>query len=159
MTIEIERRFLPDRLPGGIDLGPGTSIRQGYLAGEGSVSVRLRIAAGTALLTVKAGEGMARTEVEVALSADHAEALWPHTAGRRIDKVRHRVPLDPGSGLVAEVDCYLGALRGLVVVEVEFDDAPTATAFEPPAWFGAEITGRPEWSNAALARHGRPIDP
>jgi adenylate cyclase len=156
MTTEIERRFLPEQVPDTVDLGHGTHLRQGYLAGEGTVSVRLRITADRAVLTVKAGAGMVRTEVEVELPPDQAEALWPHTEGRRIDKVRHRVPLDTRDGAVAEVDRFLGELIGLVIVEVEFDDHQAAVAFEPPAWFGAEITGRPEWSNAALARHGRP---
>jgi CYTH domain-containing protein len=156
MTTEIERRFLPGHLPERIDLGPGTGIRQGYLAGEGSVSVRMRIADDAATITVKAGRGLVRTEVELLLSADHAEALWPHTEGRRLDKVRHRVPLTSAGDLVAEIDCFLGALAGLVLIEVEFDTVEASAAFEPPAWFGTEITGRPEWSNAALARHGRP---
>lgn len=156
MTTEIERRFLPDHLPVGFDLGPGTSIRQGYLAGEGSVSVRMRIADEVATMTVKAGAGLVRTEVTVVLEPDQAEALWPHTAGRRLDKVRHRVPLGPQAQYVAEIDCYLGALVGLVLIEVEFSDEALARSFSPPAWFGREVTGRPEWSNASLARHGRP---
>lgn len=159
MTTEIERRFLPDHLPSTLDLGPGTSIRQGYLAGEGSVSVRLRLSGGAATLTVKAGAGLVRTEVDAPLPAEDAEALWPHTVGRRVDKIRHRVALGGDGAPVAEVDCFLGALAGLVLVEVEFDDEQAAAAFRPPSWFGPEITGRPEWSNAALARHGRPSSP
>ncbi len=34
---------------------------------------------GRARLTVKAGRGVARTEVEVAIPVEEAEALWPHT--------------------------------------------------------------------------------
>lgn len=159
MATEIERRFLPRRLPDALELGTGTSIRQGYLAGEGSVSVRMRIADGVPTLTIKAGDGLVRTEVEVVLAPDHADALWPHTEGRRVDKVRHRVPLDTAGVLVAEIDRFHGSLDGLVLIEVEFDDERAAAAFAPPAWFGTEITGLPGWSNAALARHGRPAHP
>ena len=82
-----------------------------------------------------------------------AEALWPHTVGRRLEKVRHRVPV---AGGVAEVDRYGGELTGLWTVEVEFDVGAGGRRLPPPPWFGAEVTDVDGWSNAALARHGRP---
>ncbi len=154
MAVEIERRFVVAHLPDALVLDPGTPMRQGYLTDGGAVAVRLRITAAAAVLTVKAGAGLQRTEVEVPLPADEAEQLWPHTAGRRIDKTRYHVPL--ADGHIAEVDRYHDALDGLVTIEVEFADVATAERFAPPAWFGTEVTGRPEWSNAALARNGRP---
>jgi adenylate cyclase len=108
------------------------------------------------VLTVKAGRGLSRTEVEVPISAEQAEALWPHTAGRRIDKIRHRVALGASTDLVAEVDLYAGELDGLCTVEVEFASAADAGAFVAPDWFGRDVTDEPGWTNAALARHGRP---
>ncbi len=51
---------------------------------------------------------------------------------------------------------YAGVLAGLSVVEVEFGSEREAASFAPPAWFGRELTGETGWSNAALARHGRP---
>jgi adenylate cyclase len=56
----------------------------------------------------------------------------------------------------SEVDVYAGPLAGLCVTEVEFNSEADAGAFVPPAWFGLELTGKPGWSNAALARRGRP---
>jgi adenylate cyclase len=156
VTIEIERKFILPENPAGNGLGAGVALRQGYLAEEGAVEVRLRITPSEATLTVKAGTGQTRTEVELAISMEQAEALWPHTIGRRIDKTRHRVELDDPLGSVAEVDVYAGALAGLCVAEVEFGSEADAAAFVPPAWFGRELTGRTGWSNAALARHGRP---
>lgn len=153
MAVEIERKFLVEQPPAGEVLGPGVAYRQGYLAGEGDVECRVRIAAAGAWFTVKAGRGVARTEVEIAVPADEAEALWPHTVGRRLEKVRFRVTVDGG---VAEVDRYRGELDGLWTVEVEFPDESAAAAFEPPPWFGAELTHEPGWGNGALARHGRP---
>ncbi len=138
-------------------LGPGTHIRQGYLAEDDPVTVRVRITDLEATLTIKAGTGLARTEVEVVIASDQAEALWPHTEGRRVDKTRHRVDIEGDAGRhVAEVDVYAGSLVGLCVVEVEFDSESAAAAFPPPEWFGEELTDVPGWSNAALARHGRP---
>lgn len=155
MPVEIERAFVAAALPDPDLLGPGRRLRQGYVAGEGDVEVRVRIAEDRADLTVKGGVGLSRTEVVLALEEGEAEALWPLTDGRRIDKVRHRVPLQDG-GLVAEVDVFAGALEGLVRIEVEFDSEAAAHAFGPPAWFGQEVTGIGAWTNAQLARNGRP---
>jgi adenylate cyclase len=150
--IEIERKFIVDALPT-IGVGSGMRIRQGYLAEDGDAEIRVRFADAAAVLTVKVGRGRRRTEVELPLTTADGEELWTHTEGRRVTKRRHRVDLDD---LTAEVDVYDGALAGLVVVEVEFDSEAAADVFSPPAWFGRELTGDPAWSNASLARHGRP---
>jgi CYTH domain-containing protein len=156
VATEIERKFLVLEPPDDDGRGTGVHYRQGYLAGEGDVETRVRIADDAAWITVKAGRGMARTEVEVAIERDEAEALWPHTVGRRLEKDRFRVPV---AGGVAEVDRYADALDGLWTVEVEFATAAAAAAFVPPAWFGPEVSQVDGWSNGSLARHGRPQDP
>ncbi len=155
-TTEIERKFLVDTAPAAQDLGDGVRLRQGYLAEDGDVSVRVRITEAAAILTVKAGRGVARTEVETELSPDQAEALWPHTEGRRIEKVRYRIPLD---GSTAELDIYEGTLTGLLTVEVEFSAIENADRFQPPDWFGLDVTNDGRWTNAALSRDGRPDHP
>ena len=153
VTTEIERKFLVTELPGAEVLGPGTRLRQGYLAEDGEVQVRVRIAGPSAVLTVKAGRGLVRTEVELAIATVQAEALWPHTEGWRIEKVRYRAEL---GGAVADVDVFEGALAGLVTAEVEFASQDEAMAFDPPPWFGRDVTAEPGWDNASLSRHGRP---
>lgn len=153
MTIEIERKFLVDTPPSADERGPGQYFRQGYLAEDGDVSVRIRITPSAAILTVKAGTGIARTEVESILTDEQGEALWAHTVGRRLTKVRHRIDVPGG---VAELDVYEGDLDGLFTVEVEFDSEQAAAAFEPPPWFGRDVTGDGRWTNASLARQGRP---
>jgi CYTH domain-containing protein len=158
MTVEIERRFVAEQAPSTDMLGPPRHMRQGYLTDDGPVSVRIRIVDDTGVLTIKAGDGLARTEVELPLGTDEADALWPHTEGRRVEKSRHRVELEGPGALVAEVDLYGGELTGLCTVEVEFDSEQDAAAFEPLDWFGREVTGDRRWSNAALARHGLPRD-
>jgi adenylate cyclase len=94
--------------------------------------------------------------VEAVIPLDDAEALWVHTDGRRIDKQRTRVHLGAN---VAEIDIYGGDLAGLCTAEVEFADSESAAGFVPPHWFGTELTGQSGWSNASLARHGRPESP
>lgn len=148
---EIERKFRVARLPAG--LGDGARLRQAYVALDGPVEVRVRSDGTTHVLTVKAGSGLERGEVEVPVGPAAFDELWAMAGDRRLEKVRHRVDL---GALTAEVDLYAGALAGLAVVEVEFPSRAAAEAFVPPDWFGAEVTGDAAWSNAALARTGRP---
>jgi adenylate cyclase len=150
---EIERKFRVARLP--TDLGEGISLRQAYVAVEGDVEVRVRSDGTHHALTVKGGAGLERDEVEAAIDATAFADLWRVAGTRHLEKTRHRVDLD---GLTAELDLYAGALAGLAVVEVEFASRQEAEAFDPPDWFGAELTGEAAWSNAALARNGAPPD-
>jgi len=153
MAIEIERKFLLDALPASLRLARGEQIRQGYLALDGDTEVRLRTGSKPPRLTIKAGRGEVRTEVELDVSGPDAAALWELTEGRRLEKTRRRMRL---GGVEAEVDEYGGDLQGLVVVEVEFDDADAARAFQPPAWFGRELTGEAAYANRSLACDGLP---
>jgi adenylate cyclase len=150
---EIERKFRVARLP--MRLGNGTSLRQAYVAVEDDVEVRVRSDGTRHVLTVKGGSGLERDEVEVAIDADAFEGLWALAGDRHLEKTRHRVEL---GGVTAELDLYAGDLAGLAVVEVEFPSRREAEAFDPPDWFGGELTGKPGWSNAALARDGAPDD-
>src|SRR5262245_22639072 len=134
-------------------LGDGSRLRQAYVAVEGDVEVRVRSDSRRQVLTVKAGGGLERSEVEVDIDAAAFDELWRVAGDRRLEKTRHRIDLD---GLTAELDVYAGTLAGLTVVEVEFSARGEAEAFEPPDWFGDELTGDPAWSNAALARDGAP---
>jgi adenylate cyclase len=150
---EVERKFRVARVPTG--LGDGTALRQAYVAVEGDVEVRVRSDGTHHVLTVKGGAGLERDEVEVAIDPAAFADLWRLAGDRQLEKTRHRVELD---GLTAELDLYAGALTGLAVVEVEFASRQEAEAFDPPDWFGPELTGAAGWSNAALARHGAPPD-
>jgi adenylate cyclase len=154
MAREIERKFLLEKSPNGLRDCPAERIEQGYLAIAEQDEVRLRRADERRLLTAKRGAGEVREEVEVGLGEEPFEALWPLTEGRRLEKIRYRVPLE--GGLSAEVDVYGGALEGLEVAEVEFDSAAASRNFQPPAWLGREITGESRYANQSLALNGAP---
>ena len=154
MAIEIERKFVLSGLPAELAQATGSPIRQGYLviAADGT-EARVRDKKGTFFLTIKSGGGLSRTEIEIELSAQQFDHLWPHTAGRRVVKTRYTLPLD---GCIAEVDRFEGALDGLFVVEVEFPSEAASRAFAPPAWFGEEVTEDERYKNRCLAVHGKP---
>jgi CYTH domain-containing protein/CHAD domain-containing protein len=155
--VEIERKFLVGEPPP--DLGGCASdhIEQGYVALDGdAVEVRVRRRGGRATLTVKQGSGHARLEEEIALGRARFERLWELTEGRRLEKVRHLVPV---GDVTVELDVYGGVLAGLVVAEVEFDSESESDAFRPPDWLGEEVTGDERYANRTLACEGWPKAP
>jgi adenylate cyclase len=152
--MEIERKFLSDRLPDDLDKYPAREIDQGYLAITDDVEVRLRRYGEQTFLTIKSGGDLARVEEEIEIDARRFEVLWPLTDGRRLEKRRSVIP--SGDGLTIELDVYHGSLSGLRVAEVEFDSAAAAEAFAPPAWFGREVTDDPRYKNKRLATEGLP---
>lgn len=144
---EIERKFLVRQLPDEVRGGAADRIRQGYLTID-PVEVRIRSRAGRAHeLTVKSAGGLSRVEVNVPLTGDQFDELWP-LVQRSIEKERTVLPVGDAT---VEVDVYGGLLAGLVVAEVEFGTEAEAHAFEPPQWFGAEVTDDRRFRNAALA--------
>ena len=151
--MEIERKFLVAELPQEAAGWRWTPVRQGYLALEEGVEVRLRVKGGRCFETVKTGSGLVRGELEVELEAAQLEALWPATEGRRLEKERAEVPW---GGVVLEVDRYAGVHAGLLVAEVELPTVEAAAAFVPPPWFGAEVTGDARYANRRLAVDGWP---
>lgn len=149
--IERERRFLVDVIPD--DLPRPSRIVQGYLMTQ-PAAVRVRDEDGVYTLTIKSGTGLRRTEIERTLDATEFDALWEVATELRIEKRRHRIELDTGE--TAELDLFDAELTGRRIVEVEFDDDDEAVAFEPPAWFGRDVTDDGRYTNAALARDGWP---
>jgi adenylate cyclase len=152
--IEIERKFLVEQLPDGLDAHPSREIEQGYLAITDDVEVRLRRYGDDTFLTVKSSGDGSRIEEEIEIEPRRFAALWPLTEGRRLEKRRYRIPF--GDGLTIELDVYHGRLSGLLTAEVEFDTPADASTFVPPDWFGRELTADSAYKNKRLATHGLP---
>jgi adenylate cyclase len=156
MAKEIERKFLVRGDGWQVQVTKATRLQQAYVASMDDRSVRVRLANGTAAtLTIKIGTSLIRDEFEYAIPASDAEELMQAAVGLVIRKTRHLVPL---GGHTWEVDVFEGAHAGLVVAEVELDEA--GDTLELPDWLGEEVTGQFRYSNQALAtqygqdRHG-----
>lgn len=150
MAREIERKFLvadpgwrDDATPGGV-----ADIEQAYLCAGEETSVRVRIAGDIATLTVKgATVGYTRAEYEYAIPLDDARGMLRLCSGFPISKRRHVVAF---GGREWVIDEFTGVNAGLVVAEIELDDE--ADAFARPDWLGEEVSDKPEYFNANLAR-------
>jgi CYTH domain-containing protein len=151
--MEIERKFVLDAPPEGLEAHAAQRFEQGYLAIDpAGAEVRVRRKdGGASVMTVKTGMGLVRGEQEWEI--ENFDALWPLTEGRRVLKTRYFVPL---GALTAEVDVYEGDLDGLVTAEVEFPDEASARAFEAPAWMGRDVTEDKRYGNRVLAVEGLP---
>lgn len=151
--IERERRFLVESLPD--PLPEPSEIEQAYLS-TGPASVRVRHVDDGHVLTIKTGSGRNRNEIERDLSPEEFAVIWDAARELRISKRRHRIELSDGH--TAELDLYGGPLSGRRLVEVEFDSDQAADDFEPPAWFGREVTTDNHYTNSSLARYGWPAE-
>jgi len=145
MPVEIERKFLVIGDDWRTDRG--VRIIQGYLNRDEERTVRVRIAGAEAFLTIKGlSAGAAREEFEYEIPVVDAEQLLKLCVGALIEKTRHTVVY---AGMTWEIDEFHGANEGLVVAEIELEDADQF--FARPAWLGPEVTADVRYFNSHLA--------
>lgn len=149
MAIEIERKFLVCG-EGWRGLGSGTRYRQGYLSTEPGRSVRVRVIKDQGYLTIKGlTRNATRAEYEYPIPVQDAGEMLDKLCERPlIEKTRHTISY---AGLVWEVDEFAGENQGLIIAEVELDDAEQV--LDLPDWIGEEVTDDPRYYNASLIAH------
>lgn len=152
MNQEQERKWLVDSLPK--NLGEGDFIRQLHVVVTKGRDVRLRKrekpgGATTRTLTIKKGTGESREEYDTEITPEQYRNLDGGVAA--VEKRRHETQI---GNHTAEIDVYKGDLEGLVVAEVEDPEG-----FEPPEWFGQEVTEDERFKNKWLATKGIPTTP
>jgi CYTH domain-containing protein len=146
MGIETERKFLVSG-DAWRSLADPVPYAQGYLASGSGVTVRIRIAANHAFITVKGPvEGISRAEFEYIVPVNDAREMLRLCPSPIIEKTRRSIP--HGSH-VWEIDEFGGENLGLVIAEVELSSPDEAVSIPP--WIGAEVTGDPRYYNSNLA--------
>ena len=103
-------------------------------------------------MTYKGDGLMAREEYNLPLTEEAYTHLRPKIDGLLIAKTRYLIPLN--DKLTAELDIFEEDLKGLVIVEVEFDSVEEANAFSAPDWFGEDVTNSGKYHNSYLSQHG-----
>lgn len=150
---EIERKYLLRRMPRLPEDAVRTEIAQGWLPGahlqERVRRVRVAGEPPRYYRTVKLGRGLSRTEVEEEADEATFRRLWSLTKGRRVRKLRFRVP---DGGLTWEIDRFRG--RKLVLAEVELPSEDTEAPL--PDWLRdhvvRDVTGEDDYVNINLAQ-------
>lgn len=150
--MEIERKYLIDKLPENIADYPFHKIEQGYLC-TGPV-VRIRRQDDEYILTYKSGGLMAREEYNLPLNAEAYEHLKQKVDGHYISKTRYLIPLT--EKLTIELDEFHGEFAPLLLAEVEFETEEEANSFVPPEWFGEDVTFCKTYHNSNMSRFGLP---
>ena len=148
--MEIERKFLIKELP---DLSKYEflEIEQGYLSTN--PVVRIRKKNDKYILTYKGSGLFAREEIEANLTKEAYEHLSTKIDGYLITKKRYLIPLDP---YTIELDVFEGHMDGLIMAEVEFPSVEEANAFNPPTWFGEDVTEDKRYHNSNMI-FGNPL--
>ena len=149
MGWEIERKFIIERLPGDITRTKPVIINQGYLIlCKNGPELRIRSAGKRYYLTIKGEGSLKRKEIETEITKAPFNSLWPHTIGKRIEKQRYSIIY--GSQKVI-IDEFANKHTGLIIAEIEFSSEKQALEFDPPPWFGKEVTHNPKYRNRNMA--------
>jgi adenylate cyclase len=145
---EIERKFLVygDAWRALVN-GTGRPLCQAYLSTDPDRVVRIRIDGERAFLTIKGrNEGITRPEYEYSIPKADARELLALACTVPVEKIRHHIASADG---LWEIDEFLGANAGLVVAEIELNDA--AQCPTPPFPVLREVSDETRYYNSNLA--------
>ena len=101
-------------------------------------------------LTYKSKGLMVREEYNLPLTRDAYLHLRTKTDGNLISKKRFLIPLT--EQLTIELDIFDPPFAPLMMAEVEFPTEEMALNFDPPSWFGQDVTFDGRYHNSALSR-------
>jgi adenylate cyclase len=151
--LEIERRYLVAKIPYGYQEYPHEDIKTGYFKSDEGVDIRIRQKGEIFFTDVKKGTGRNRPEGDpILLTHEEFEELWAQIAVGK-SETRYYIPVRGG---IAELKCMHVRDERRGEVEVEFDTKEEAESFEPPEWFGREITDDQNYTSEALKETGYP---
>lgn len=148
MAVETERKLTVASEAWRDEVASTSVLRQGYLTTEPRATVRVRVVDDEqAFVTIKGARVRdTRPEYEYGIPvADAVEMLRDLCTHPPLEKIRHTLRRTPGLWVVDE---FLGVNAGLVVAEVEFDQADGVPEF--PAWAALDVTEDDSYANSQL---------
>lgn len=151
MPKEIERKFLVDtsKLGDLLHKSSNRKLWQYYLVATKDLAIRLRTrGAGynETVLTIKHGaSGISVNEEEFNVPYSSYLIRFDDRIGREIVKTRYYIPYN---GRTWELDVFEEELAGLIIAELECDDA--AEVVDLPPWVSTEVTSDYRYKNAVL---------
>jgi CYTH domain-containing protein len=148
--MEIERKFLVAEkdLPDDLASYPSHQLEQAYLCT--SPVVRVRKEDDTYYLTYKSKGLLSREEYNLPLNEEAYQHLLEKADGIVLSKKRYRIP--EKDGLTIELDVFDSPYEGLYLAEVEFSSEEQAKAYQPPVWFGEDVTLSGKYQNSRLSQ-------
>ena len=146
--MEIEKKYLIHKLPENLDTYPRKKIQQAYLCTN--PVVRIRKQDEEYILTYKGKGLMVREEYNLPLNRDAYEHLLQKADGIVLTKTRYLLPLP--QGLTIELDVFDAPYENLRLAEVEFSSEEQALSYNPPVWFGEDVTNSGKYHNSRLSQ-------
>lgn len=146
--MEIEKKYLIERLPENLECCSYRLIEQAYLCLD--PVVRVRRSNNDYYLTYKSKGLMVREEYNLPLTKEAYQHLKSKADGNTITKKRYLIPYS--DRLTIELDIFDEPLAPLILAEVEFETEEDADEFTPPDWFGRDVTFSGEYHNSYLSK-------
>ena len=149
--MEIERKFLLNKIPDNLETYEKIDLEQAYISTEPVIRVRKKVSAKSEkyILTVKSTGLMSRQEFELDMEEKAYNNLIHKADGNIISKSRYLIPLD--KELTLELDVFHGIFDGLVMGEIEFPDEETAKKYTPPEFISEEVTFDTRFHNSTMS--------
>ena len=155
--MEIERKWLieEDNLPDDVKTYAGHRINQGYLNPSDEYLIRVRHNKSiqhpekekdTYKLEIKSKGLLVRDEWRFDTTEDMFWEIF-RKCSKSVSKTRYYMIVDKYQYEIDFFDAY-----DFITLEIEFDSLDEANAFKAPAWFGEDVTFKPEYKNVNLAK-------
>ena len=145
--VEIERKFLMDGFPTGLELISEVDIEQGYLSFDPELRIRKAVDKSSGIeefwMTIKGEGDLSRRETETAISTDFYHETVEFLNGKVVHKDYKKYQLGPWELEVSLVDA--GTKWEFYYAEIEFPTEQEAKDFVVPDYFGEEITYNKEY--------------
>jgi CYTH domain-containing protein len=132
----------------------GDLVRQGFFPERTGRSTHVQVAGETGHLILVSHHAAGPLEEPAEISRSQAEALLDLTAGRT---EYLSIPIDMGSHS-ATIQRFVTP-ASLDLISIAFRQDKIARKFQPPVWFGPEVTSEPTYQVRSLALTGLPSAP
>lgn len=144
--IEIERKWLIDKVPEELPLLSIGTVEQLYFSGEADVRIRRMETDDSTMcyLDIKGDGGLKRTEIKKEISIDEYNRIKEIIGKRPIEKIYYRY--DVGLKHVLEVSVVDNGTEGsFIYAEIEFDSADEAETYVLPISNAVDVTHDPNY--------------
>ena len=156
--LEIERKFLLPPCKAKMYLKKlGVKYKKKHIIQYYAKNMRFRKSGNLYYRTIKSGSGIVREEIEEQITKADFYTFIHQKDGEIIEKYRYTFSY---KGYIYEMDAFLGDLKGLLYLEVEFDSLQSAQNFTLPKKLAkivlGDVTDHPSFTNRSLALDGLP---
>ena len=142
MEIELERTFLAKYLPKDLDSYPKKSMQDSFIPKQARHPVlRIRKNGEKFNITRKYPKNEADNSIMIEETINLSEEEYnsmQQIDGKVHQKIRYQYPTSDAK--VCEIDIYQGDLKGLVVIDFEFNSTDEKDNFSPPDFCLVEVT-------------------